>query len=124
MLSISTFADGRAIDYDCVSNGLQAYDSDNYYSLGKAEIDSILSSSSNYGYIDVSNAVTRCELIKFNGDLTEKGSTCVANTLQAFNCDIYYNLTADQIKTMLDIVEMAGHTDALNAARLCGAYNI
>lgn len=44
---------------------------------------------------------------------------CIANRLQAYNSDIYYNLSKTDIDTMISIPEYFGHIDAVNAAKSC-----
>ncbi|MBC7712964.1 MAG: hypothetical protein H7177_06480 [Rhizobacter sp.] len=46
---------------------------------------------------------------------------CIADSLQAINNDIYYNLSSTDIDIMLTIPEMMGHIDAINAAKRCDA---
>lgn len=106
----------------CIADRLQAYNSSIYYGLSVTDVESMITIPEMFGHIDAMNAKKRCELISFSGELTAKGSTCVANSLQAFNSDIYYNLSAVEVKEMLDNSAATGHSDAVNAARLCGAY--
>lgn len=44
---------------------------------------------------------------------------CIANRLQAYNSDIYYNLSESDIYSMITIPEMFGHIDAINAEKAC-----
>lgn len=54
-----------------------------------------------------------------NVNAADVNYTCIANTLQATNSDIYYNLSDAEIDAMLTIPEMLGHIDAINAAKRC-----
>ncbi len=54
------------------------------------------------------------------GPISDKQYQCIAESLQAINSDIYYNLSRTDIDIMLQIPEMAGHIEAVNAARACG----
>ncbi len=121
VISVQASALDEALN-QCVADRLQAYNSDAYYYLSVTDVESMLTIPEMFGHIDAINAKARCELISFNGVLTVKGTTCVANTLQAYNSDIYYNLSAREVNLMLDNVLATGHSDAMNAARLCKIY--
>lgn len=44
---------------------------------------------------------------------------CIADKLQAYNSDIYYDLQPSEIDSMLQIPELVGHIDAVRAAKAC-----
>jgi hypothetical protein len=60
----------------------------------------------------------------FSTFATDRNYSCLASTLQSLNSDIYYNLSDAQIDAMLTIPEMAGHLDALNAAKQCSETKV
>lgn len=54
--------------------------------------------------------------------LDEALNQCIADRLQAYNSDIYYNLLSAEVKALLSNVNYSGYSDAMNAARLCKIY--
>ena len=51
----------------------------------------------------------------------EKQYRCVADAMQAIDSHIYYNLTSSQIDSMLQIPELVGHVEAVQAVAKCSA---
>lgn len=102
-------------DYKCIADSLQAYNSDIYYNLSQSEIDEMLNDSLSYGHSDATRVASTCQAAKTEA----KNYKCVANALEAYNSDVYYNLSNSEIDNLLQNSDVAGHTDALRAARIC-----
>lgn len=112
-LGISSGVMAADRDYECIANRLQAYNSSIYYNLSESDIYSMITIPEMFGHIDAVNAAKACE--------TEAEKyQCVADGLQAYNSDIYYNLSKTEIDTMISIPEMFGHIDAVRVAKRCG----
>mgnify|MGYP005685103425 CR=1 FL=1 len=100
-------------DYECIASRLQAYNSSIYYNLSSTDIDAMITIPEMFGHIDAINAEKACVTL-------EQKYQCTADRLQAYNSDIYYNLSKTDIDTMISIPEFFGHIDAVNAAKSCG----
>jgi hypothetical protein len=100
-------------NYQCIADALQAYNSDIYYNLSSTEIDAMITIPEMFGHIDAVNAEKRC-------DAERLAYQCVSDALQAYNSSVYYNLSKEDIDTMISIPEMFGHFDAVKAAKRCG----
>jgi hypothetical protein len=59
LLSVSTFASAR--DYQCISDRLQAYNSDIYYDISAEEIEEILETKNDGRYWKVKEVAKSCE---------------------------------------------------------------
>ena len=118
IVSLNAFA---SINYKCIADKLQARNSDIYYDLNEADIESMLTIPEMKGHIDAIQAKVQCESEdRGDGQLTDQKLQCIADSLQATNSDIYYDLKKEEIKEMLINSESFGHIDALNAAQRCG----
>ncbi len=100
-------------NYECIANRLKEYNSAKYAHVTTADIDSMITIVEMSGHIDAVKAEKAClaESQKYQ---------CVINGLEAYNSDVYYNLSTADIDTMLSIPEMAGHMDAFRIAKRCG----
>jgi 5-enolpyruvylshikimate-3-phosphate synthase len=49
----------------------------------------------------------------------DRNYQCIADSLQAYNSSIYYNLSSADIDAMITIPEMMGHIDAIEAEKRC-----
>lgn len=112
LIASSAMASDR--DYKCIADRLQAMNSDVYYNLSESDIYSMITIPEMFGHIDAINAEKACN------NTEEKKYQCVADGLQAYNSDIYYNLSKTEIDAMISIPEMFGHIDAVRVARRCG----
>lgn len=107
-------------DYKCISEGLQAYNSDIYYNLSKAEIDTMLKDVTSYGHVDATRVSARCDEVAQPAPSRDaKMYKCVADSLEAYNSDMFYNLSKADIDSMLNDSTVYGHSDAVRAARTC-----
>ena len=99
-------------NYQCIADSLQAINSDIYYNLSSTDIDAMLTIPEMMGHNDAINAAKRCDdqAIKLQ---------CVADGLEAYNSDIYYALSNEEVRAMLTIPEMMGHNDAVRIAKYC-----
>jgi hypothetical protein len=52
--------------------------------------------------------------------MTKEQYQCIADTLQAYNSSIYYDLSAEDIDTILSNPQNSGYSTVLAAARSCG----
>ena len=120
-LTLSQISSASEVKYQCVADLMQSINSDIYYALSPADIDEMLQIPEFLGHTDAVMAVERCEMRDENG-ITAKGYQCMADAMQAVNSDIYYNLSSVQIDEMIQIVEFAGHQEAMQAARKCKVY--
>ncbi|MBY0414968.1 MAG: hypothetical protein K2Q18_12430, partial [Bdellovibrionales bacterium] len=50
---------------------------------------------------------------------SENNYQCIADKMQAINSDIWYNLSKEEIDTILSIPEYVGHTEAVMARKAC-----
>ena len=103
-------------NYLCIADSLAAYNSDIYYDLSNAEIDTMFNDINSYGHNDVVRVAQRCDI----GIITTKQYQCIADTLQAYNSDIFYNLSSSEVDDMLKLNEAYGHDHAISAAKRCG----
>jgi hypothetical protein len=66
-------------------------------------------------FLALATAIILCS----NSFAQENKYQCIADKLQAYNSDIYYNLSDSDIYSMLTIPEMFGHLDATKAQIQC-----
>ena len=118
VFGISTVSFASEIDYKCVANTLESINSSIYYNLSKSEIESMLTITELVGHLDAVNAVKKCDK---QLAITTTPYQCIAESLQATNSSIYYNLSDADIDAMLTITEFAGHLDAVNAEISCNS---
>lgn len=114
LLSTSIFA--NEIPYQCIADKLQAMNSDIYYNVTESDINAYLQYSEfNYAHVDTLNALNSCDEEAKNS----KFLTCIADRLQAYNSDIYYSLSNEEVKKMLDDTTEFGHFDAVRLSKYC-----
>ena len=123
LVSSITFAGPRDF-YRCVADSLQAINSDIYYDLDESTVRAMLTIPEMMGHNEAVSAAKRCEA-EVNpapkvGPVTDADYQCIADRMQALNSSIYYDLDKETIDQMLQIPELMGHIDAVNAARACG----
>lgn len=116
-LILGSQAFARDLNYQYISESLQAINSDVYMGLSKAEIDNMLNDVNAYGHDDAVMVAKRAAAQ--TGELTDKEAQCIADSLQAYNSDIYMQLTKAEVTYLLDNVDVYGHDDAVAAAKRC-----
>lgn len=112
---LGTQAFARELNYQYISESLQAINSDVYMSLSKSEIDYMIKNENAYGHDDAVMVAKRSQAQQ----LTDKEAQCVADALQAYNSDIYMQLTKAEVSAMLNDAKAFGHDDAVEAAQRC-----
>ncbi len=110
IISSSAFSAER--NYQCIADKLQAINSDIWYNLSSTDIETMITIPEFSGHIEAMRADKECSS-------EERKYQCVADSLQAINSDIWYNLSKTEIDTMLNIVEFSGHIEAVRAAKKC-----
>ena len=116
--AIATPSFAADVNYKCVASVLESTNSSIYYNLSNTEIDTMLTITEFVGHLDAVNAVKKCDKQLV---ITNTPYQCIAETLQATNSSIYYNLSESDIDAMLTITEFAGHLDAVNAEIRCNS---
>lgn len=112
---LGTHAFASELNYQYISESLQAINSDVYMQLTKAEIDNMLQNENAYGHDDAVMVAKRAAAKQ----LTDKEAQCIADALQAYNSDIYMQLTKAEVTALLKDASAFGHQDAVDAAKRC-----
>lgn len=112
---LGTQAFARELNYQYISESLQAINSDVYMSLSKSEIDNMIKNENAYGHDDAVMVASRPQAQQ----LTDKEAQCISSALQAYNSDIYMQLTKAEVSAILNDAKAFGHDDAVAAAQRC-----
>jgi hypothetical protein len=120
MMSSSAMA---APKYQCIADSLEAINSDIYYQLSEDEVQKMLQDPSAMGHTDAVAADERCSSEAapvIQGQISDKGYQCIADRMDAYDSDLYYNLSHSDIDKMLSDEESYGHWLAVREAKACG----
>lgn len=112
-LTVTTTAFASSPDYQCIADKLQAINSDIWYELSPHDINVMLTIPEFQGHIEAVRASKQCDAENIH-------YSCVSDSLQAINSDIWYNLSRAEIDSMLRDSNAIGHNEALRAANRCG----
>ena len=100
----------------CVADRLQAYNSDIFCDLTDEQVQQLLNDSTAYGHSDALRMKAYCE----EDAAQDQAYQCVADTLQAYNSDIYFQLSPAEIREFLRDTGSYGHAATVQAAQKCG----
>ncbi len=117
LMTSSAFAN---INYKCVSEKMQAANSDIFYDLSKAQIDAILKDEAAIGHDFAVATVARCESenagnVNEAGQITAKGYACIASQKSELN-----HMSPSEIDSLLVYEEQGLHWVVKAAAKACG----
>ena len=100
----------------CIADRLQAYNSDIYCDLSSDEVTAMLNNPELMGHYDALREKKACE-----EELQQaQAYQCVADRLQAYNSDIYYDMTPAEINSILRDPSSMGYHDVVRTAQDCG----
>jgi hypothetical protein len=109
--------------YQCIANGLEALNSDIYYNLSADDVKKMLQDPQAMGHSDAVVASERCDqddAPSLQGAITSQGYQCIADGMDAYDSDLYYNLSPSEIDSMLKDEQSYGHWLAVREAKACG----